>query len=128
MIKHNNFYRVVVVVRSDKSGDEMTIVDDYYTPSAVGGHDALLKQMNWTLSELNKSKSVQDAGGKFVGSVMTCCFNNGKGRSSKAISNIQPYLVKEPKNPDKASLAFDMVFQESLNNGLEWLFKQQPPF
>lgn len=133
MIKYKSFYHIVIKCYSAKSGDTLSVIDDYYTPHVIGVGKELAEFQLKTermLDLYNTTREVEDYGGKFDYEMTTCCFNNGCGRSVSAQTNIEPYLVRDKNNqpPKLGSLFDDKVVQECMTNAIGWLKEQEPPF
>lgn len=132
MRKYTTFYRLIITAESFRSGDTITLVDDYYTPGRIGLGDDYKKFcdasqmyimcMNDTLKECGGE-------GELALSITTCCFNNGTGRSAKAQTNIDPYYMKDKGGiVQMRSITDDDTITEVLAEGLKWLKKQRTPF
>lgn len=135
MIKYKSFYHLTITLYSAKSGQTLTVVDDFYTPHIIGLGDDFndfAEKSHNVIKLLNVEKVVEDNGGEFNLKFETCCFNNGAGRSISAQTNVEPYLVRNKNEPENkrrlGSIIDDKALMAAINDSMDWLKKQQPPF
>lgn len=127
MKKHLTFYHVMVQLDCAMSGETQIVVDDYFTPEVVKDLQVFKDNTKQYLDRINNLSEVKEHGGHYSFTIDTCTFNNGWGRSLKAQSNHQSYQVKDVLM-GLESLGSDGATDNAIQNSIEWLRNQQPPF